>query len=101
MKFVYKIIVLQNRRDEIGFARSSINLGGSTFSFSDFNAISFNNFFANTVDKGRVISWNNVRLGNGYSISAEIITVGPNANSISLSYGLIAGGNIFWGSGEL
>jgi choice-of-anchor A domain-containing protein len=78
-----------------------MTIGGSSFSFRDFNAISFGDFTANTGDvEGRLAVKGDVSLGAGYSIGAELQTVNNQPDN-SLPFALVAGGDVAWISGEL
>jgi fibro-slime domain-containing protein/choice-of-anchor A domain-containing protein len=66
--------------------------GGSAYSFDDFNAISFDSFYANTGDvEGRVAVRNNFQVGDGYSVGYQLRTGGVSAWDDSLPYSLVIG----------
>jgi len=72
----------------------AFNLTGS-YTFKDFDVVSFNNFLTNTGDtQGRIITRKSFELGNGYS-------VGDGLGSASKPYALIGGDDSSWGSGAI
>jgi len=75
--------------------------GGNSFTFVDYNAISFGDFTAGTGDiEGRLAAAGDVYLGEGYSIGATLSTVN-NIPDNHEAYSLIVGGSLTWLSGEL
>jgi len=75
--------------------------GQSTYSYRDFNVISFGSFSANTGDiEGRLAVEDDCNLGSGYSIGYELQT-STGQPDVYLPYSLICGGDLTWGSGAL
>lgn len=69
----------------------SIVLDGNTYSFDDFNAVSFDSFSSNSGDvEGRTIVKNSVNV-NAYSFGYETRSGGVSAWDNSLPYALVAG----------
>jgi len=68
-------------------------------SFLSYDVISFNNFIGSTGNvEGRVAVKNNVNVGYGWSVGSS---TGKQAGDTFISYGLVAGGNVNWASGEI
>jgi choice-of-anchor A domain-containing protein len=76
-------------------------LAGATYSFRDFNVISFNDFNAETGDvEGRLAAGRDVNLGAGYSVGYELQTA-TNQPDRHLPYSLVVGRDLTWVSGAL
>jgi len=75
-------------------------MGDVEGSFKDFNVVSFSDFNANTGDvEGRLACRNNLNLGGGYSVGAELDTI--NGVDRALPYSVVAGGNCNFVSGDV
>jgi len=86
---------------ETACAGLDLTLAGSTYSFRDFNVISFHDFTADTGDvEGRLAVQHDASFGLGYSVGYELNTAG-NVPDRSLPYSVVVGNNLSWGSGAL
>lgn len=78
-----------------------ITLEGATYSFRDFNVISFNDFNADTGDvEGRLIVARDASLGAGYSVGHQLQT-STNQPDRHLPFSLVVGRDLTWISGAL
>jgi len=76
-------------------------LGGSSFSFADFNAVVFGDFNASTGDiQGRLAVQGSATFGSGYSVGDQLSTA-ANTPDVQRPYSLIVGYDLTWGSGAL
>jgi choice-of-anchor A domain-containing protein len=79
----------------------SFSASGPSYSFENFNLVSFDSFYAPSGDvEGRALIKNNLNLPTGtYSFGYELRTGGSAAWDQSLPYSLVVGGNMHWAVG--